>query len=189
MFATVTPLGPRFTILITRSQQFIRARGDRAVRLKVRAAIALATVTLGTAGCAYPTVPDEGSTPEPTSVVYPTKTIHLLAPAAAGGGWDATARTVQRTLLEAGLLNGQSIDVRNVAGAGGTVGLTELVNDHPRDPYQLMVMGMVMIGGCGVPLQRCGCDQGRCRPGGRRRRYANLDRRLGSRSHVIDTPE
>jgi putative tricarboxylic transport membrane protein len=41
---------------------------------------------------------------------------------------------------------GQSVQVYNVPGAGGTVGLAQFVNDHSGNPHQLMVSGLVMVG-------------------------------------------
>ncbi|MEA2597775.1 MAG: putative tricarboxylic transport rane protein [Thermomicrobiales bacterium] len=75
---------------------------------------------------------------------YPTDTIQIMAPAAPGGGWDTTAREVQQ-VLQGGIVN-QSVEVFNVEGAGGTIGLAQLVSDHKGDPHTLMMMGMVMIG-------------------------------------------
>lgn len=75
---------------------------------------------------------------------YPTKTIQIMAPAAPGGGWDTTAREIQQ-VLTSGIVD-QSVEVFNVEGAGGTIGLAQLVNDDKGDPYTLMMMGMVMIG-------------------------------------------
>ncbi len=70
-----------------------------------------------------------------------------MAPAGAGGGWDTTARSLQKALQDANLLNGQSAEVRNVTGAAGTIGLAELVSSHAKNPHQLMVTGLVMVGG------------------------------------------
>ncbi|WP_127502668.1 Bug family tripartite tricarboxylate transporter substrate binding protein [Actinoplanes solisilvae] len=67
--------------------------------------------------------------------------LRLMAPAAPGGGWDQTSREMQAALrTEAG-----RTEVYNVAGAGGTIGLSQFVR-HEGDPTQLMVMGLVMIG-------------------------------------------
>jgi putative tricarboxylic transport membrane protein len=66
-----------------------------------------------------------------------------MAPAAPGGGWDQTARAMQTALAAT---TGQNVQVYNVAGAGGTVGLAQFVNDHASDPHQLMVGGLVMVG-------------------------------------------
>jgi putative tricarboxylic transport membrane protein len=75
---------------------------------------------------------------------YPSETLQLMAPAAPGGGWDTTAREMQQ-VLQSGIVD-QSVEVFNVEGAGGTIGLAQLVNDNKSDPNTLMVMGMVMIG-------------------------------------------
>lgn len=104
-----------------------------------------ATVLLVAAGCARQSV---GTADTPSAVVaYPTKTLQIVAPASAGGGWDTTARTLQKALQEAGLLNGQSAEVRNVSGAAGTIGLAELVTSHKGNAHQLMITGLVMVGG------------------------------------------
>jgi putative tricarboxylic transport membrane protein len=109
------------------------------------AAVAAPALLLA-AGCADQSV-GGSATPSGSAVAYPTKTLQIMAPAAAGGGWDTTARTMQKALQEANLLNGQSAEVRNVTGAAGTIGLAELVTSHQKDAHQLMVMGLVMVGG------------------------------------------
>ena len=68
----------------------------------------------------------------------------IMAPAAPGGGWDSTARELQRVLQESGLA--PNVSVYNVPGAGGTIGLSQLVNDERGNDHQLMVMGLVMVG-------------------------------------------
>nr|WP_246852175.1 tripartite tricarboxylate transporter substrate-binding protein [Patulibacter sp. SYSU D01012] len=68
-----------------------------------------------------------------------------MAPADPGGGWDSTARALQSTIREA-FPDGPGADVYNVTGAGGTLGLSQLVTKNDGDPYQLMVMGLVMMG-------------------------------------------
>jgi putative tricarboxylic transport membrane protein len=80
---------------------------------------------------------------------WPTGTLQIMAPAAPGGGWDTTARELQRVLGEEGVVTGD-IEVFNVEGAGGTIGLAELVNEHAGDENYVMVMGLVMIGGIGL---------------------------------------
>ncbi|MGH9784681.1 MAG: Bug family tripartite tricarboxylate transporter substrate binding protein [Terriglobia bacterium] len=74
----------------------------------------------------------------------PQRTLTLLAPAAPGGGWDQTAREMQRVLRESGLA--RTVQVMNVPGAGGTVGLAQLVNTHRGDGDLLMVNGLIMVG-------------------------------------------
>jgi putative tricarboxylic transport membrane protein len=75
---------------------------------------------------------------------YPSETVEIMAPAAPGGGWDSTAREMQG-VLEGGIVD-ESVEVVNVEGAGGTVGLAQLVNDEKGNDHQLMMMGLVMIG-------------------------------------------
>jgi putative tricarboxylic transport membrane protein len=70
--------------------------------------------------------------------------IEIMAPAAPGGGWDTTAREMQRVMQEEGLA--QTVQVYNVEGAGGTIGIAQLVNDERGNDHQLMMMGLVMIG-------------------------------------------
>jgi putative tricarboxylic transport membrane protein len=56
---------------------------------------------------------------------YPSDSLELMAPAAPGGGWDTTAREIQ-TVLQSGVID-QNVEVVNVEGAGGTIGLAQLV--------------------------------------------------------------
>jgi putative tricarboxylic transport membrane protein len=70
--------------------------------------------------------------------------IEIMAPAAPGGGWDTTSREMQRVMQEEGLA--PTVEVYNVEGAGGTVGIAQLVNDERGNDHHLMMMGLVMIG-------------------------------------------
>ena len=69
--------------------------------------------------------------------------LKLIAPAAPGGGWDQTARAMQSAMVAAGAA--KSVQVTNIPGAGGTVGLAQFVNAKG-DGGQLMVNGFVMVG-------------------------------------------
>ena len=68
----------------------------------------------------------------------------IMAPAAPGGGWDQTARTMQAVLQEAGI--SENVQVQNVPGAGGTIGLAQFVNQSNGNPEALIVGGYVMVG-------------------------------------------
>ena len=68
----------------------------------------------------------------------------IMAPAAPGGGWDQTARSMQTALQDEGISG--SVQVTNVPGAGGTIGLAQFVNQASGDPSQLIVGGYVMVG-------------------------------------------
>ena len=79
-----------------------------------------------------------------TSAFAQTMEIKIIAPAAPGGGWDQTARSIQQALTAEKLV--KSAQVINIAGAGGTVGLAQFVNSAKGDGNQLMVNGFVMVG-------------------------------------------
>lgn len=70
--------------------------------------------------------------------------LKIIAPAAPGGGWDQTARAMQEVMQGAGIA--RDIQVRNIAGAGGTVGLAQFVTGFKANPKALMVGGLVMVG-------------------------------------------
>lgn len=66
---------------------------------------------------------------------YPTKTITMIVPFAAGGPTDVVARVVGEPMSRA---LGQQIVIENVAGAGGTTGITRGANAAP-DGYTIMM--------------------------------------------------
>lgn len=68
----------------------------------------------------------------------------IMAPAAPGGGWDQTARTMQEALQSDGISS--SVQVTNVPGAGGTIGLAQFANQENGNPNALIVGGYVMVG-------------------------------------------
>lgn len=68
----------------------------------------------------------------------------LFVPAAPGGGWDQTARTMEQVLRNEKLISGAQIT--NVGGAGGTVGLPQFISQWNGKGNSLMVGGMVMVG-------------------------------------------
>ena len=70
--------------------------------------------------------------------------LRIMAPAGPGGGWDQTARTIQSTLQAEGLVS--NIQVENVAGAGGTIGLQQFINSSAGDPTSTIIGGYVMVG-------------------------------------------
>jgi putative tricarboxylic transport membrane protein len=101
--------------------------------------------------------PGGASGGDDASQPYPARQLSIMAPAAAGGGWDTTARAFQSASRASKLDDG--IEVFNVEGAGGTLGLSQLVSKGSGDPYQLMMTGLVMLGaietnGSDVPLSR-----------------------------------
>ena len=71
-------------------------------------------------------------------------TINMFVPAAPGGGWDGTARAIERAAKASGLVGNMAFE--NVGGAGGMVGLPRFVNQRKGQPNTLMIGGSVMIG-------------------------------------------
>ena len=71
-------------------------------------------------------------------------TINMFVPAAPGGGWDGTARALERAAKAAGLVGNMQFE--NVGGAGGMVGLPRFVNQRKGQANSLMVGGSVMVG-------------------------------------------
>jgi putative tricarboxylic transport membrane protein len=68
----------------------------------------------------------------------------IIAPAAPGGGWDQLAREMQRELERQQLAS--PVQVENIPGAAGTIGLAHLVNARRGDGEALLVSGLVMLG-------------------------------------------
>ncbi|MBN6040093.1 tripartite tricarboxylate transporter substrate binding protein [Amycolatopsis sp. 195334CR] len=78
-----------------------------------------------------------------TSGATPRAKLTVMAPAAPGGGWDLAAREFQQALRSASIVN--NVQVVNVPGAGGTIGLGQFT-ELGADPTQLMMTGTVMEG-------------------------------------------
>jgi putative tricarboxylic transport membrane protein len=72
------------------------------------------------------------------------QSLRIMVPAAPGGGWDQTSRLMQTVLQEEKIV--KTVEVFNVAGAGGTVGLARLATTEKGKGDLLMTMGAVMVG-------------------------------------------
>ena len=68
----------------------------------------------------------------------------IMAPAGPGGGWDQTARTMQEAMQAEGISG--NVQVTNVPGAGGTIGLAQFATQDAGNPNALIVGGYVMVG-------------------------------------------
>lgn len=69
--------------------------------------------------------------------------LRFMVPNTPGGGYDITARTAAKNAEDAGLNHG--IEVFNLPGAGGTVGLSRLVNERGNGKLT-MSMGLGVVG-------------------------------------------
>lgn len=74
----------------------------------------------------------------------PAPELKILAPAGAGGGWDTAARSLQQVMTAIGVA--RSVQVVNVPGAGGTVGLAQFATRAAGKPDELMVAGITLVG-------------------------------------------
>jgi putative tricarboxylic transport membrane protein len=73
----------------------------------------------------------------------PISGLRFMVPNSAGSGYDTTARVVAQVMEDQELAEG--IEVFNLEGAGGTVGLQRLVNEDGNDKM-LMQMGLGVVG-------------------------------------------
>jgi len=73
----------------------------------------------------------------------PVTGLRILVPNSPGSGYDTTARAAAQVMEEAELADG--IEVFNLEGAGGTVGLQRLVNEEANADL-LMQMGLGVVG-------------------------------------------
>jgi putative tricarboxylic transport membrane protein len=111
-----------------------RATGqeERTMRL-----LPLVAATVVFAGCGND-VDDVGSN-------WPRRDLKIMAAADPGGGWDTTAREMARVIEGQNVID-KSVEVYNVSGAGGTIGLAQLASKRSGESNQMMVMGLVMLG-------------------------------------------
>ncbi|MCM3387609.1 tripartite tricarboxylate transporter substrate binding protein [Ureibacillus chungkukjangi] len=72
---------------------------------------------------------------------YPSKNIEIVAPASPGGGWDLTARSVQKILKDNELV-ANNINVINKPGGGGEVGWSYL---STKDSHYLAVNSSLVL--------------------------------------------
>ncbi len=72
---------------------------------------------------------------------FPTKNIEFVAPASPGGGWDATARAMQKVLTDEKLVD-KPINVVNKPGGGGEVGWKYL---KEKDAHTLSINSSLVL--------------------------------------------
>lgn len=112
----------------------------RARRARLAGAIAAGTALAVTLAACGSTGGSGGESD--TGAVAPDR-LRVMAPAAPGGGWDLTSRTAQQAMQQAGVVD--NVEVFNVPGAGGTIGLARLAGEQGNGNL-LMTTGLVMVG-------------------------------------------
>jgi putative tricarboxylic transport membrane protein len=103
-----------------------------------------ATTTKATTTVAKPVAAAPSTVAAIDTSKFSGKTLRIMAPASPGGGWDSTSRSLQRVMQESSIR--KRVDVFNVPGAGGTIGLSQLVAQETGKGDILMTMGLVMVG-------------------------------------------
>jgi putative tricarboxylic transport membrane protein len=122
----------------------MRVLNDTHRRRLRRVGIAGAAVALGASVAACGSTGSSGSG---DAADFPTQTVEIMVPAAAGGGWDSTARAMQKVIENDKIID-EPVEVFNVEGGGGATGLSQLQGDKG-NPHHLMMTGLVMIGALG----------------------------------------
>lgn len=107
----------------------------------LRLAAVAAGIMLAATGCGV-TGNDAGTSGAATES-GPVTGLRIMVPNSPGGGYDTTARVGAKVMEETDIA--KSVEVFNLAGAGGTVGLARLVNEKGNNDLG-MLMGLGVVG-------------------------------------------
>lgn len=111
-------------------------RGKNALRL----AAAAAGLLLAATGCG---VTGASGGAASSAADGPVSGLRIMVPNTPGGGYDTTARVAAKVMEETDVASG--VEVFNLAGAGGTVGLARTVNEKGNGDLA-MLMGLGVVG-------------------------------------------
>jgi putative tricarboxylic transport membrane protein len=114
------------------------------MRTRARRRVVIGILALGliVAGCG--TTREDGTTAgDDSDTAEPVSGLRIMVPNDAGSGYDTTARTAAKAMEDAELTD--TVEVFNVPGAGGTVGLQQTVNDAGSEDL-LLQMGLGVVG-------------------------------------------
>jgi len=117
----------------------MRTKLMRPTFLRLSAA-ALAVVTASACGATGTT--DTAAT-NATGAAQPVSGLRMMVPNSPGGGYDTTARVAAKVLGDDKIATG--VEVFNLSGAGGTVGLAKLINEKGNGDLAMM-MGLGVVG-------------------------------------------
>jgi len=110
-------------------------------KLTVGAAIAAAGAMVLSGGGDTANLPEPGS--GSAGGHQPLAGVRFMVPNTAGGGYDTTARAAAKVMDDIDVT--KSVEVFNLAGAGGTVGLSRTVSEKGNGKL-LMMMGLGVVG-------------------------------------------
>ncbi|MFC7531946.1 Bug family tripartite tricarboxylate transporter substrate binding protein [Actinoplanes sp. GCM10030250] len=100
--------------------------------------VAAATSLLGASACGATADDNSG-----TAGGGPVADLRLMVPNSPGGGYDTTARSIAKIMEDDRIASG--VEVFNLSGAGGTVGLQRMVNEKGNGKLA-MQMGLGVVG-------------------------------------------
>ena len=109
---------------------------------KFRATAVVVGIVLAATGCGV-TGGATSSSPSGTTADANIDGLRIMVPNTPGGGYDTTARVAAKVLEETKIAS--KIEVFNLAGAGGTVGLARVVNEKGNGELA-MLMGLGVVG-------------------------------------------
>jgi putative tricarboxylic transport membrane protein len=116
------------------------------MRIYDRPRVGVGILALGlvvTAGCGTTREDNETSAEGDSGTAEPVSGLSITVPNEPGSGYDTTARAAAKAMEDAGLTD--TVEVSNVPGAGGTVGLQQIVNDTGNEDL-LLQMGLGLVG-------------------------------------------
>lgn len=108
---------------------------------RLAAVVAIGALGLSACGATKKDAGADGATA--ASDNKPVSGLQIMVPNSPGGGYDTTARTVQKVMDDAKITT--STQVFNLPGAGGTVGLQRVVNEKGNGKLA-MQMGLGVVG-------------------------------------------
>lgn len=114
-------------------------RGSMTIRLTAVAA----GIMLAATGCGVTGGAESSGGSGSAAAEGPITDLRILVPNTAGGGYDTTARVAAKVMEDTEIAS--SIEVFNLAGAGGTVGLARTVNEEGNGDLT-MLMGLGVVG-------------------------------------------
>ncbi len=139
------PLGAVYTEVVRTQPEPKKSRLSNGLKRAIFGVIAVASITTATVF----------SFTQGSSGTDPRSTLTLIAPAGVGGGWDSFARAQQQAMRTDGIV--RTVQVVNIPGAGGTIGLAAFANmDDPSST--LLATGAAMTGGIEINKSPVGFD-------------------------------
>lgn len=76
---------------------------------------------------------------------FPSGTVELIAPASPGGGWDSTARAIQKVISDNDLAPGVNIIVTNKPGGKGSVGWNHIKSKDGDGHFAAMNSSLIFL--------------------------------------------